>query len=104
GQDWFFPRAAIIPEAGGPIRCYSDTQIDTNLQTVACDYILISFVDELTSKSDIKIYPNPIFDLLTIKSEQPIDRIDLYDLTGKLVATTRELTVDFSDLTSVSLF
>ena len=39
GLDWFFPRAAIFPEAGGPIRCYSDAQIDTSFQSVACDYM-----------------------------------------------------------------
>ncbi|MEA1897939.1 MAG: T9SS type A sorting domain-containing protein [Bacteroidota bacterium] len=100
GLDWFFPRAIIIPEAGGPIRCYSDAQIDTNFQAVACDHILTSSVDEPTSDFDIKIYPNPIFDLLTIKSKHPIERIDLYDLAGKLIVTTRELTIDFSALTS----
>jgi len=100
GLDWFFPRATIIPEAGGPIRCYSDAQIDTSFQTVACDYILYTSVDELAYNDDIKIYPNPTTDLLTIKSKQPIEKIDLFDLNGKLVATTRELTIDFSDLTS----
>ena len=98
GLDWFFPRPEIIPEAGGPIRCYSDAQIDTSFQVVACDYILYTSIDELTDDNVIEVYPNPTIGLLTIKPKQPIDKIELYDLTGKLVTMTRELTIDFSDL------
>jgi hypothetical protein len=98
GLDWFFPRGATILEAGGPIRCYSDSQIDTSFQTVACDYILYSSIDEFSTDKDIEIYPNPASNLLTIKSDKPIDKIELYDLTGKLLKTTRELNIDFSNL------
>lgn len=100
GLDWFFPRAAIFPEAGGPIRCYSDVQIDTSFQVVACDYILYTGTEEVTDDSEIEIYPNPTTGLLTIKLNQPIDKIELYDLTGKLVVTSRQLTIDLSGLTS----
>lgn len=98
GLDWFFPRAAIFPEAGGPIRCYSDAQIDTSFQSVACDYILYTSIDELTDENDIEIFPNPTKDFLTIKSEQPIKKVEVYDMTGKFVLTTRETIVDFSNL------
>ncbi len=98
GLDWFFPRAAIIPEAGGPIRCYSDSQIDTNFQTVACDHTLYTSIAELLTDNDIRIYPNPTSNFLTIKSEQPIEKIELYDMTGRLMKTKRELNIDFSDL------
>jgi len=98
GLDWFFPRAAIIPEAGGPIRCYSDAQIDTSFQSIACDYILYSSIYEQSFDDKIEIFPNPTTNLLTIKSEQPINKIELYDMTGKLIKTTQELNIDFSDL------
>lgn len=100
GLDWFFPRAIIIPEAGGPIRCYSDTQIDTSFQTIACDYRLISSIPDLTDNYDVKIYPNPTTDVLTIKALQAITRIDLYELTGKFVGTSQTPSVDLSELTS----
>ena len=98
GLDWFFPRPAIILEAGGPIRCYFDSQIDTIFQTLACDYILYTSIDEFLSENDIGIYPNPTSNMLTIKSEKPIEIIELYDMTGKLMKTTRQLNIDFSDL------
>lgn len=98
GLDWFFPRPAIIPEAGGPIRCYSDAQIDTSFQDVACDYILHTSIDEYISNDDIEIYPNPASNLLTIKSEKPIDIIEMYDMTGKLLKKTTKLNIDMSDL------
>ena len=100
GLDWFFPRAVIIPEAGGPIRCYLDAQIDTSFQAVPCDFLLYTSVDELINNNNIEIYPNPTTNLLTIKSKEPIDKINLFDLTGKLITTTKELTIDLSDLTS----
>jgi len=98
GLDWFFPRPSIILEAGVPIRCYFDSQIDTSFQTIACDYILYTSIDEFLSENDIGIYPNPTSNLLTIKSEKPIEIIELYDMTGKLMKTTRQLNIDFSDL------
>jgi hypothetical protein len=98
GFDWLFPRTAIFPEAGGPIRCYKDSQIDTSFQTIACDYILPTLISELTDKYDIEIYPNPTSNILTIKASQPINKIELYDLTGRLLVTTNNLTLDFSKL------
>jgi len=98
GLDWFFPRATIIPEAGGPIRCYSDIQIDTSFQTVACDYILYTSVSEFTNNIGIEIYPNPATDLLVIKSKHIIEKVELYDLSGKNITTTKTTTVDLSDI------
>ncbi len=99
GMDWFFPRAATTPEAGGPIRCYSDTQIDTSFQTIACDYILPTSISELTDKYNIEIYPNPTSELISITTSQAVNKIELYDLTGRLLNTTNYLTLDFSKLT-----
>lgn len=98
GLDWFFPRAAIILEAGGPIRCYSDSQIDTNFQTVACDHIIYVSVDELTNENTIHIYPNPTTSSLIIVAKHPIEKLDLFDLNGKLLESTSKMTVDFSNL------
>lgn len=97
GLDWLFPRTAIFPEAGGPIRCYKDSQIDTSFQTIACDYILPTSISELTDKYNVEIYPNPTSDLITVRTNQKIIKIDLYDLTGKLLETTSSLTIDFSN-------
>ena len=97
GLDWLFPRTAIFPEAGGPIRCYKDSQIDTSFQTISCDYILPTSISEITHKYEVEIYPNPTSDLITVKTNQKIIKLDLYDLTGKLLDTTNKLTLDFSN-------
>jgi len=97
GLDWLFPRSAIFPEAGGPIRCYKDSQIDTSYQSVTCDYILPASISKLSNNYDIEIYPNPTSDIITVRTNQKIIKIDLYDLTGKLLETTSRLTLDFSN-------
>ena len=98
GLDWFFPRAATIPEAGGPIRCFSDTQIDTSFQTIACDHIIYTSIVEFTDNLDIEIYPNPTHDIFKIKSEKSINKVELYDLSGKLVLKTKKIDLNISEL------
>lgn len=39
------------------------------------------------SKSLIKLYPNPSKDYINIQTQEDIQRIDVYDMTGKLVKT-----------------
>ncbi|MDY6801407.1 MAG: T9SS type A sorting domain-containing protein [Bacteroidota bacterium] len=97
GLDWFFPRAAIIPEAGGPIRCYIDSQIDTSFQTVDCDYRLISSIFELENKFGVKVYPIPTSGQIVIESEMLVKTIKLFDMSGRLKETTANLYVDISD-------
>lgn len=100
GLDWFFPRAGIIPEAGGPIRCYSDTQIDTSFQSVACDYRLVTSVNDIHIAEIIYVYPNPVQSQLTIQSENPIEKIEISDLTGKKLITTKQLNINCENLSN----
>lgn len=39
------------------------------------------------SKSSIKLYPNPSKDYINIQTEEDVSRIDIYDMTGKIVKT-----------------
>lgn len=98
GLDWFFPRATIILEAGGPIRCYSDSQIDTSFQSVACDYRLITSIGEINPNYRIQVFPNPLQNELTIQSEQPIERVELFDLTGKSILSSRQVTLNLENI------
>jgi hypothetical protein len=100
GLDWFLPRTVIFPEAGGPIRCYSDLQIDTSFQSINCDQVLYTSIHEPSSSATIQVFPNPTSDLLTVKSNEPIGRLELFDPTGKLIATIHEMTFDLSALSS----
>jgi hypothetical protein len=98
GLDWFFPRATIIPEAGGPIRCYSDNQIDTSFQSVACNYRLVTSIGEINANHRIYIFPNPFQNELTILSEQPIEQIELYDFTGRRILSSRQATLNLENI------
>jgi len=87
GLDWIFPRAVIIPEAGGPIRCYSDVQVDTSFQSVACDFVLPTSISENLDNSSIKLYPNPSSNHLIIERlGQSISNvlIEIRSVKGKL--------------------
>ena len=94
GLDWFFPRTDIIPEAGGPIRCYFDGQIDTNFQLLACDYRIVTSIKEPENKNLINVFPNPVHFKLSIQIDEPFDRIELIDLTGKIIIKTNQSILD----------
>ncbi len=58
--------------------------------TTLCDS-MVSVTDVILEENDIKIYPNPTTDKLTIELEQTtlIDEISVTDLTGRKVFTTQ---------------
>ena len=89
GLDWFFPRTETIPEVVGPIRCYVDTEIDTSFQAVACDHRLIASITDIIHGLDIKIYPNPVNNLIYIEISNPNKISDfilkISDFTGRQI-------------------
>ncbi|MGJ8666683.1 MAG: T9SS type A sorting domain-containing protein [Patiriisocius sp.] len=46
------------------------------------------------------VYPNPVVDILNIKSAVPVDAVVVYDILGKVVAQSSTKTVDMSGLSS----
>jgi hypothetical protein len=97
GLGWLLPRTVSIPEAAGPIRCYSDSQIDVNFQDIPCDYIQYNSKEEF-KKNVINVYPNPVNDFIKIDTKQVVKKINLYDITGNLILTTTKMNVDLSNL------
>jgi hypothetical protein len=86
GLDYFFPRPPVILEAPGPIRCYSDAEIDTSFQPVACDHVLISSVDDMTANEGITAHPNPStgpFTLTWQSTTAAAYAFTLYDAQGR---------------------
>ena len=81
------------------LRCYHDSDIEYitdwwQSQNKPCDYDMVSniFIDNMNE--EIKIYPNPANDRLTISVASGITRaatIVLYDTTGKIVFEKKEL-------------
>jgi len=95
--DWFTPRGTIILEAGGPLRCYSDAELDTNFLSMACDHRLIVAVNDLENDL-LSIYPNPTSDRWSVRSDKAMERIDLYDAFGRLLQSTEVQEVDVTGL------
>ena len=63
-----------------------------------CDSVVISVTSILTeySKSNILVYPNPTTGILTIEGLEGL--VEIYDLYGKLVKSTKGNTLDISQL------
>ncbi len=53
-------------------------------------------------RSNLEIYPNPVKNILTINSKEPINNVEIIDITGKLLKTNLRLSdkrnIDVSDL------
>ena len=50
--------------------------------------------DKIKDKSEILLYPNPTNGIFTIKSENPIKQIEIFDFTGKLIHQTNNKHID----------
>jgi hypothetical protein len=79
----------IADSPGGGLRCYSDNDFGlySTKKNSSCDFI--TAISELQLNEDeLKIYPNPANDKLTINlhfNYKQKATVDLYDLTGKLI-------------------
>ncbi len=87
GTQWFFPLGITIPEIPGPLRCYSDAQLDTNFFSFDCDYSSTSSVNELSDPFKITIYPNPASNQVFVSGPETGFQLRLFDLQGRVVLT-----------------
>ncbi|MDR9399639.1 T9SS type A sorting domain-containing protein [Salibacter sp.] len=78
-----------IPEVPNPfLRCYKDTALEYVKSTWSkpCDYYSSLSVNNASNSSKISVYPNPVKNNLTVKSQNsPIESISVYDAQGRLV-------------------
>jgi len=63
-----------------------------------CGYSL-SIDDELLAQA-INLYPNPVFDILTIDSEIPLTKVEIYSMLGKKI---KEINSDFNSIPAENL-
>lgn len=88
----------------------AEIYFDYNAPIITNDYITTVeenlSVEELELKSKVKIYPNPVSDLLHITYGENIDSISIYDVNGRLLQTiaflgnSTEQKIDFKDFSS----
>ena len=58
------------------------------------DHLGVSEIQNLS----VSVYPNPFSNQLTIKCEKAIDEVKIFDLSGKLVATSTQSTINTESL------
>jgi hypothetical protein len=68
-----------------------------------CSAALINDVEEISAeKLAVKVYPNPAFGKLTVEAEKTIQKIEVYDIFGKLVYSSilnaQVATLDLAEL------
>lgn len=79
-------------------RHYSE-EVNATYQLKLDDIIIEDYSLSGTSESsveNIKVYPNPTVGLVKVKSRNKIDKILLYDMTGKFISETSGAEVDFT--------
>jgi dienelactone hydrolase len=73
----------------------SDNRTDV---IIGCD---LTSVPEMTPVSDIKLFPNPASDMITIQSDNArMDRIELFSIDGKLVMS-KQMNAEYQHVISV---
>ncbi len=63
-QNQFFPEYVASTPPTGSLRCYSDSQIDTNFQSVSCDFREHVSIGEIKNEFKVNVFPNPVHDRL----------------------------------------
>lgn len=64
---------------------------------------LPSSVSNVSAENCVKIYPNPTENEVTIESNESLDKVSLFDMTGRVIATNnggKKTTIEMNNLTS----
>ena len=100
--DWMY--AQVDGHLGGPLWCYSDSELGLMDQSpLGCEYVRVNTEEPLFDESQIKIFPNPAGEILTIRDERT-DRqfhekeIEIYSIEGKFLQSLK-----FSNEARISL-
>lgn len=69
-----------------PAGSYQITKGDSaNLYLISVEYTDLTSVTGAALKTDVKIWPNPVTTRLYVGSESEISKIDIYDVSGRLI-------------------
>lgn len=94
-----FPDTAVVPVAGLTPTQYSigSNVLSNNAlkNTAAIDNLILTYTnttlatnEAASTNNQISIYPNPVADLLNIKSNLKVEHIDIYDTSGRKVKSS----------------
>lgn len=81
----------------GGIRCYHDTQVDTNFRSFPCDFRYPNSIDELSQEVSLDVFPNPTSDQLTVRSSEAVSQLVLRNLLGQTVNTSANNAMDLTN-------
>ncbi|WP_313377015.1 S8 family peptidase [Chishuiella sp.] len=56
--------------------------------------------NDVVSKSNLIVYPTLAKDIVNIKTDNTIEKVQLYDISGKLISTTKSNSINVSSLSS----
>ncbi len=57
-------------------------------------------INEINKNSKVNVYPNPVKDILNIKSDNKLESVDVFSLNGQKLMTTQQNKIDVSKLSS----
>ena len=63
-------------------------------------YLTILGTDDIKDIRNVQVYPNPVNDILNIETVNLIEKIEILDLSGKLISTEFYHQINVAQLTS----
>ncbi len=98
GVDWYTCTAAHSQSLNGNRKAYAAWWLWCRL----AGWEGIVDIEEIHANNNISIYPNPVNNLITVNSQEPIHKVEIIDINGKLIKTisnnSKKTTIDVSDL------
>ncbi|MBB4807511.1 hypothetical protein HNP38_002817 [Chryseobacterium defluvii] len=64
---------------------------------VSCGTLAVS-ESNMTVKGNISLYPVPVKDFLTIKTEEPVEKVEIFSFSGRKIMEERSLRIDMGQL------
>ncbi len=98
GAKSLYPVVGFCDPTGGPLRCYEDSVIGYyNTGFFSCDTVFVG-IDELFLDKNTTIYPNPTANKVFVKTDKPFNYIELFNLNGQKLLTTKEVEINLDKL------
>ncbi|MDG1476789.1 MAG: T9SS type A sorting domain-containing protein [Vicingaceae bacterium] len=96
----FYPLVGFCDPNGGPLRCYNDHLLGLykNGSTSPCDTNYSVGIEKKDINNEIKIYPNPSKTKFQIITNTQIKSIDLFNIDGRKILTTKNNEIDIEKL------